>query len=263
MREDLFQRVLPQIFKDQNIGGFPGHIRGPDQQHRDNQIKSGTTVLFFHFVDGLMFAGDRKEVMGTYTIRSQDVVKIHQIGPFIAFAFAGLVSDGQFIQNKLEQINSGFQRAYGYPLSVKGQAQYIRNYLFQYCHYFDPRGMYLDVLLGGRNLLDDKYEAYEITGDGCLEQLEYAATGSGWSGATHVLDENRNALKKHSLSCDDASLLAVKAIFRAGQVDTGTSPLQVALPTVAVITKNGFQFVEESKIIEIRDFLLNMEKRNG
>ncbi len=262
MRNDLFQRALPQIFKDQDLGGLYGHIRGPDQPLRDNQRKSGTTVLFFHFVDGLMFAGDRKEVMGTYPIRSQDVVKIHQVGSFVAFAFAGLVSDGQFIQNKLEQANGGFKRAYGYPLSIKGQAQYICNYLFNYRHYFDPWGMSLDVLLGGRNL-DDKYEAYEISGDGCIEQLEYVATGSGWSGATYVLDESRNALKKHTLSLDDASLLAVKAIFKAGQIDAGTSPLQVALPTVATITKNGFQLVEENKIIEIRDFLLSMEKRNG
>ena len=260
MRKDIIERVLnPLLCRKDSI---PRQLSVSSQHPgADNSHNTGTTILFMRYKDGILFAGDRKVSYGGYGIKNQEMVKIYSISNWTGMAFAGTVSDGQYIKNILEQVSGGFTKNYGYPLSIRGQAQFVRNTLIDYKMYVNPCGFEADFLIAGKGL-SGEFEGYEVTGDGCLFECNYCVQGSGTPYAkTHLDDVDRMAkLKKGDMSLDDAVLTAVGAIFTAAKHDSGSSPIQVALPSVATINDQGFQFMEETKIQEFVDHLLRKGK---
>lgn len=246
MRKEIFDKIRPRSLP---FRSFENHS-ALSVRHENpalKQVHSGTTVLAFHYNEGILFVGDKKTSAG-YSIVDQDKTKIYQIAPYSCCAAAGLVSDIQMLVRDIEEVNYAFLGRYGQLLSMEGQANYLVNELRFFWQY---GSMPLEVLLilGGLDLAKDQFRLFDIGWDGFRRECsDYLATGSGKDFATAKLEENRRKILDRKLSKEEAIEIAVRAIFIAGKKDSGTSDIRVAFPDVALVTKDGFSFVEESII---------------
>lgn len=264
MRKELVERVLHSVIPRSR------HLEGLMSQHRlsaplkpgmENRVHSGTTILAFRYSEGIMFAADRKTSSGGLGIISQETIKLYKLSDRSAMGCAGWLGDIQFVVKILEEVNGGFSSQFGYPLSTLGQVSYLSNLLRNFRFYVLPWGLEVEAILGGYDLRGE-FEIYEIWSDGGRRKSEYLATGSGTDGALSVLRSSKNLINKRALTLEDSIDLAVRAIFRAGEVDSGTSDIRVAIPTIATITKEGFQTVDSGLIEKAVQSLLDKEERN-
>lgn len=223
-------------------------------------LESGTTVLAFHFDQGVVLAGDR-QTSGWFSIISQDSVKIHQIGNYCGFMFAGAVSDGQAVVKSLRRVEGDFVSKFGMPLSLDGLANCLTRFLrLHYNH-----GIFLEAwgIIAGLNLSPVGFKIYSVEPTGSQLASDFVATGSGGDRAENELEKFRGRIKARSLTVEEALELAVRAIYVAGKKDMGTSDIRLAIPLVATISTQGFQFVDLKKVKEVRDKLIEQERRDG
>jgi len=54
-------------------------------------------------------------------------------------------------------------------------------------------------------------------------------------------------------------MVAVKAIYRAGEEDNGTSDIRVATPSIVTITKSGVKFIKTESVKKIVNMVLEKE----
>lgn len=247
-REEILDRIAQSLVpRAQNdfLSNRRGHISAKKISTKRKVQDSGTTIIAFKFNEGIFFAADRRTLAG-HGIVSQSTIKIHQIAPYTAFGFAGLVSDGQDLLEYVEIINSGFLRNFKIPLTIKAQAENIAS-ICRDCHrYGVPYEN--EFVLGGFNFYGS-FELFEISFGGALNEVNRALIGSGSDKAVVKIGDERERIDKGDLNLAEAVLLSFKAIHIAGEYDAGTSPAAMALPTMATVTKEGFEFVDE-KIIE-------------
>lgn len=227
---------------------------------KDQLPHTGTTVLAFKYKNGILFAADRKTSGGYLSIFSLDTIKIEQVASHTAIGCAGLVADAQFVKEVLEETNSGFKGQYGFPLSVEGQANYIVNLCRNFRFYINPWSMGLDIqaVIGGMDFSGD-FEIFEISGEGSLYKKDFTVIGSGTDHAMGVLKDNRKNLIGRNLDLRESMMVAVKAIYRAGESDSGTSDVRVAIPNIAIVTKLGVKFIKTENVKKIVDRILEKE----
>ena len=227
---------------------------------KDRLPHTGTTVLAFKYKKGILFAADRKTSGGYLSIFSLDTIKIEQVAPHTAIGCAGLVADTQFVKEVLEETNGGFKGQYGFSLSTEGQANYVVNLCRNFRFYIDPWGMGLEVqiIIGGMDFRGD-FEIFEISGEGSLYKKDFVVIGSGTDHAMGVLKENRKNLIGRNLSLQESMMIAIKAIYRAGESDNGTSDIRVATPNIAVVTKLGVKLIKTETVKKIVDIILEKE----
>ncbi len=249
MKPEILSQALDTVISRPR---FTKVARAPDitrsQKDDSKQVKTGTTIIAFPFLGGIIFAADRKICGGYLTILSVDSIKIHEISPFTAIGGAGMVSDIQHVVSLMKELNGGFISKFGYPLSVEGQARYLANYMREFRYYVDPFGMEAHFVIGGLNLEHD-LAIFEVDGDGSLLQASsYAVVGSGTNGAIGVLREEKNNLTERKLNLEEGIDLAVKSISRAGERDNGTADIKIAEPLVAKVTPDGYEVIDPSVV---------------
>ena len=229
-------------------------------ENKDRLPHTGTTILVFKYKDGIMFAADRKTTGGYLSIFSLDTIKIEQVAPYAAIGCAGLVADAQFVKEILEETSNGFSSQYGFPLSIEGQANYVSKLCRNFRFYIDPWSMGLEIraVIGGRDF-SGEFEIYEISGEGSLFKSNFTVIGSGTDYALPVLKDYRKDLIKGRLDLQESMMIAVKAIYRAGESDNGTSDIRVATPNIAVITKSGFELIKTKTVQKIVAKVLEKE----
>lgn len=239
-------------------------VRGTVHSQRDSarRVRTGTTIIAFPFSEGLLFAADKKTSGGYLTILSVESIKIHEISPLAAIGGAGLVSDIQHVVDMMTELNHGFISKFEYPLSIKGQARYLANYLREFRYYVDPFGLEGQFVIGGLNL-DNDLAIFEVHEDGSLVQTKYAVIGSGTNGALGVLREEKKILTERKLDLEGSIDLAVKSISRAGERDNGTADIRVAEPTIAKITSQGYEAIDPAIVSRAVKNLLEKEAPNG
>ncbi|HEY4474623.1 MAG TPA: hypothetical protein VJC06_01730 [Candidatus Paceibacterota bacterium] len=262
---DLADKILDSVFPRPSpstrlsIRGR-GTTSARSDDTKDKLPHTGTTVLAFKYKNGIMFAADRKTSGGYFSIFSLEAIKIEQIAPRTVVGCAGLVADSQFIKEVLEETNSGFNSRYGFTLSVEGQVNYLVNLCRNFRFYVDPLSMGLEIqaVIGGMDFSGD-FEIFEISGEGSFYKKDFTVVGSGTDHAMGVLKENRKNLIGRSLNLRESMLVAVKAIYRAGEADSGTSDIRVATPNIAVITKSGVKFIKTENVKKVVDRVLEKE----
>lgn len=263
MKPEILARALDVIVPKPRV--FRNTGAGTVFSQRDNQkrMRTGTTIVAFPFSEGLIFAADRKTSGGYFSILSLETIKVHEVAPFTAIGGAGLVSDIQHVVDMMTQLNQGFIGKFEYPLSVKGQARYLANYLRDFRYYIDPFGLEAQILIGGLSL-EQEMAIFEVDVDGSLSRMNnFAVIGSGTNGALGVLREYKKKLESRKMTLNEGIDLAVKSISRAGERDNGTSDIRVADPFVAKVTVAGYEVVEPVRIAAAVKKLLNKESRNA
>lgn len=255
MRKEIFDLVRSRIVPLPNTVNHPMSMARHDLNLK--RVHSGTTVMALFYDKGILFAGDKKTSSG-FSIVDQDKVKLYQIASHSGCLAAGLVSDIQALVRNIEETNGAFVGKYGYPLSVEGQVNYIINevrYFWQYGY------MPLDIqfVLGGFDMFKNSFQIFEIAADGFKREcFDYAVIGSGTDYATSKLEENKKKLLNRNLSKEEATEVAVRAIYASGKKDLGTSDIRVACPDVAVIDREkGFHFLDSAVI---RNVVVNLIK---
>lgn len=247
MRRDIVRKAAESVIPPIEFG-----LTGPPGTKPTQGRQTKTTIVAFHFADGIMCAADRKTTGYGYHIISQESVKIYQVSAASLMLGCGYVGQIQLIRDKLEAQCESWQRAYELPLSIYAQAKFIAAWcrwlaLFTYDFQFG-------ALITGMDP-DGSFKLYEVAEDGSQIRFDhYQASGSGGYEAVVILD------KQYKPDMDEkaAQRLAVEAIFHAANRDSGSSPIQVALPTIATITKTGVKRMSDTQVLsEVAQVLMD------
>ncbi len=145
---------------------------------------------------------------------------------------------------------------------ILGQANYLSSVLRDFFFYIVPGGLMFQGLLGGYDVINKEFEIYQLWSDGGQRKVEFDVVGSGTDFAGSVLMEKKSAIEQRKLNLYGAIELSVKAILRAGQKDGGSSDIRLAIPTVAVVTEEGYREINPSVVRRVTEILIRKEGSN-
>lgn len=244
MRQDLVRRaaesVLPPLEVDRPKMTAPVV---PKKKHRRRKPESQTTVVAFPFENGrkIMCVADRKVSIG-YGIMSEEYQKIAQVSVNSLLLSCGSVGSSQELEARLKARCRSFFKSHGIPISIHGQARLLS----RWCNWY--RAVDYDFSFGGilvgSNVSGSMHIFALDDGGSYIEMGGHFADGSGGDGATIYLDE----VWRSDLEFDDALRIGITAIYRAAKRDSGSSPLSVAVPNVALAFHGGVMFVSEEVV---------------
>jgi proteasome beta subunit len=220
--------------------------QGPGSQGPQLELTHGTTVVAIRYADGVVLGGDRRATAGTQ-IASRRIEKVFRADRHSGVAIAGVAGPGtemvRLFQTQLEH----YEKIEGEPLSLEGKA----NQLSQMVRANFPaalQGLVVVPLFAGYDERrgNGRVFSFDPTG-GKYEETDFQANGSG---GVHA----RNWIKsqwREGLSADEATDLAVRALFAAADEDIATGGPDLVrriFPTVAVINRDGYRALTEDEV---------------
>jgi len=242
---DLLRRVAPHSVSGES--GTGGTVAPVDVTH-------GTTVLAIRYADGVVMAGDRRAVAGM-TIASRRIEKVFPADDLSGVAIAGAAGPAVDMVRLFQVQLEHYEKIEGEGLSLEGKA----NQLSQLVKANLPaalQGFVVVPLFAGYDERRDhgRVFSFDVTG-GKYEETDFSAHGSG---GVHA----RNWIKAswtESLTGDEATALALRALFAAADEDAATGGPDLVrriFPTVARIEATGFQALADEQIEQLADTLL-------
>ncbi|MDP9419763.1 MAG: proteasome subunit beta [Actinomycetota bacterium] len=212
------------------------------------EVTHGTTVVALRYADGVIMAGDRRATSGNL-ISHRTMEKVFPADRHSGVAIAGAAGPAvemvQLFQLQLEH----YEKIEGVELSLEGKANQlslmVRNNLPA-----AMQGLMVVPLFAGYDLRRrvGRLFQYDITG-GRYEESDFAATGSGRLHAGTVVKLGyRDGIER-----GEALDLAISALFQAADEDSATGGPDLVrgiYPTIATITAEGFDRIEEDEVAE-------------
>jgi proteasome beta subunit len=211
-------------------------------------VTHGTTVLAIRYADGVVMAGDRRATSGNL-ISHRTMEKVYPADRHSGVAIAGAAGPAMEMVKLFQLQLEHYEKVEGSELSLEGKA----NQLSQMVRSHLPaamQGMAVVPLFAGYDLRRQagRLFQYDVTG-GRYEEADFAATGSGSLHAGTVVKIGyRQGLRR-----EETLDLAIQALFQAADEDSATGGPDLVrgiYPTMATITGQGFEHVEESEIAE-------------
>ncbi len=203
----------------------------------EQKLKTGTTTVGMVCKECVVLSSDSKSTLG-WLVSGKEVQKIYQIDDRMALTISGGVGDAQALIRILKAEINIYKLTRNAPITVKAVATLLSNILSQsrwYPYMFMP-------ILGGVD--KDGYHIYSIDPVGGVEKDNFSSTGSGSPIAYGVLEDGY----KEGLSRDEGVRLAVRCIRSARERDIFSGAKKIR---VLVIDKDGVQWVDEAKILEL------------
>lgn len=212
----------------------------------DLPIPHGTTVIAAQCEHAVVLAGDRRATAG-YSIASRSIEKIFPADAHSGVAIAGAAGPAVEMVRLFQVQLEHYEKVEGETLSLEGKAnqlgQMIRSNLGA-----AMAGLAVVPIFAGYDLRRDvgRVFSYDITG-GRYEEANFTTTGSG---SIHA----RNWLKatwQPSLSSEALVALCIQALFAAADEDVATGGPDLVrgiFPTIAVITRDGYEQWDESRV---------------
>ncbi|MEV0718535.1 proteasome subunit beta [Asanoa sp. NPDC050611] len=201
-----------------------------------------TTIVAITAVGGVVMAGDRRATMGNL-IASRDIEKVHPADEYSLVGIAGTAGVGIELMRLFQVELEHYEKIEGAMLSLDGKANrlaaMIRGNLGAAL-----QGLAVVPLFAGFDLsAGDPARAgrifsYDVTGGPYEERAGYDAIGSGSIFANAALKKRFRA----GLSVEDATRLAVEALYDAADDDTATGGPDMArriFPVVMTATAEG------------------------
>ncbi len=220
----------------------------PEPGDRVVDVTHGTTVVALRYADGVVMAGDRRATSGNL-ISHRSMEKVFPADRHSGVAIAGAAGPAvemvQLFQLQLEH----YEKVEGVELSLEGKANQlslmVRNNLPAAL-----QGLMVVPLFAGYDLRRSvgRLFQYDITG-GRYEESDFAATGSGRLHAGTVVKLGY----RDGLGRAEALDLAISALFQAADEDSATGGPDMVrgiYPTMAVITAEGFERIDEAEVAE-------------
>ena len=216
-------------------------------------LPQGTTVLAFHFKDGVMVAGDRRATAGN-AIMYERCDKVIPIDDYSLMAIAGVPATAFEMARILSHNFEYYRRSQLQPLSTEGKIRALSKLLK------DNMGLALQGV-GAVSPIFASYDKkaakpyiyfYDILG-AQFEIQTHTATGSGSPVIRGILEYEDlwGTQKLAQRNLKDASKLAIRLLQTAGQFDSATGqarPEDKIYPVIASITDRGYQFMPEEEL---------------
>ena len=224
-------------------GGLAPALPGPV-----TDVIHATTVVALRYADGVIMAGDRRATSGNL-ISHRSMEKVFPADRHSGVAIAGAAGPAvemvELFQLQLEH----YEKVEGVELSLEGKANQlslmVRNNLPA-----AMQGLMVVPVFAGYDLRrrTGRLFQYDVTG-GRYEESDFATTGSGRLHAGTVVKLGYRA----GIERDDALDLAISALFQAADEDSATGGPDLVrgiYPTMATITAEGFERIDEAQVAE-------------
>jgi proteasome beta subunit len=216
-------------------------------------LTHGTTVLAFHFQEGVIVAGDRRATAGN-AIMHERCDKVIPIDDYSLMAIAGVPATAFEMARVLAHNFEYFRRSQLQPLSAEGKVRALSRLLkenvglaLQGVGMVSPIFALFDAQAG-------KAAIYFYDLMGAQFQIQtHTATGSGSPIIRGIL-EHENLWGKKPLagfSRREAATLAIRLLHTAALFDSATGqakPEDKIYPIIAVITAAGHEFMPETEM---------------
>lgn len=224
-------------------GGMPPTPTGPVAD-----VTHATTVVALRYAEGVIMAGDRRATSGNL-ISHRTMEKVFPADRHSGVAIAGAAGPAvemvQLFQLQLEH----YEKVEGVELSLEGKANQltlmVRNNLPA-----AMQGLVVVPIFAGYDLRRriGRLFQYDITG-GRYEESDFATTGSGRLHAGTVVKMGY----REGIERGQALDLAISALFQAADEDSATGGPDLVrgiYPTMAAITAEGFDRIDEAEVAE-------------
>ncbi len=209
-------------------------------------ITHGTTVVAIRYADGVVMAGDRRATSG-HLISHRTMEKVFPADRHSGVAIAGAAGPAMDMVKLFQLQLEHYEKVEGAELSLEGKANqlssFVRNNLPA-----AMQGLAVVPLFAGSDTRRQtgRLFQYDVTG-GRYEESNFASTGSGslHAGTVVKLGYRENLDREATLD------LAISALFNAADEDSATGGPDLVrgiYPTMATITAEGFQRVDESEV---------------
>jgi proteasome beta subunit len=211
-------------------------------------VTHGTTVVAVRYADGVVMAGDRRATSG-HLISHRTMEKVFPADQHSGVAIAGAAGPAMEMVKLFQLQLEHYEKVEGNALSLEGKA----NQLSQMVRSNLPaalQGLAVVPLFAGYDVRRQagRLFQYDVTG-GRYEEQDFAATGSGSLHAGTVVKLGF----RPGLSRDDSIDLAIRALFQAADEDSATGGPDMVrgiYPTIATITGEGFERVEDQEVAD-------------
>jgi proteasome beta subunit len=224
-------------------GGVPPAPVGqvPDVTH-------ATTVVALRYADGVIMAGDRRATSGNL-ISHRSMEKVFAADRHSGVAIAGAAGPAVEMVGLFQLQLEHYEKVEGVELSLEGKANQlslmVRNNLPA-----AMQGLVVVPVFAGYDLRrrTGRLFQYDVTG-GRYEESDFATTGSGRLHAGTVVKLGYRA----GIERGDALDLAISALFQAADEDSATGGPDLVrgiYPTMAAITAEGFERIEEAEVAQ-------------
>jgi len=225
------------------------------------EVPHGTTIVAIRYADGVVMAGDRRATEG-HSIASRDIDKVfpadRHSGVSIAGAAGPAVEMVRIFQTELEH----YEKVEGVALSLEGKANQLSGMIRRNLP-MAMQGLAVVPIYAGYDLRRQvgRIFKYDLTG-GRYEEGDFHATGSGGRDA-------RTTIKlgyRDGIDRAGAIQLAVESLYQAADEDAATGGPDVVrglYPTVATITAEGFERVEDTEVARLFGELLARKTSEG
>ncbi len=243
---DLLRRVAPHE--------LPGAGRAHDTGPSPLEIVHGTTVLAIRYADGVVMAGDRRATAGNF-IANRRMEKVFPADDFSGVAIAGAAGPAVEMVKLFQVQLEHYEKIEGELLSLEGKAnqlaQMVRSNLQA-----AMAGFVVVPLFAGYDSRRNtgRVFSYDVTG-GKYEEADYQTNGSGGIHARNWI----KAMWRDDLDRGDTVDLALRALFSAADEDAATGGPDIVrriFPTVAVISADGYEAVDDAAVAERAEALI-------
>ena len=225
------------------------------------EVPHGTTVVAIRYAGGVVMAGDRRATAG-FSIASRRIEKVFAADELSGVAIAGAAGPAVELVKLFQVQLEHYEKVQGDMLTLEGKA----NQLSQLVRANLPAAMQGFVVVPLFAGYDEQRQqgrvfSYDVTG-GRYEETDFQTQGSG---SVHA----RNWIKaawREDLSADEASRLAIRALFAAADEDVATGGPDLVrriFPTIARIDTNGYEALTTEAIEALAEAELGGAERGG
>jgi proteasome beta subunit len=251
---ELARQVRPSILPGAAIVGFDGGAGGLEVPH-------GTTVLAIRYAGGVVMAGDRRATAG-YSIASRRIEKVFPADELSGVAIAGAAGPAVEMVKLFQVQLEHYEKVQGEVLSLEGKANQLSQ-LVRANLGAAMQGFVVVPLFAGFDEARSigRVFSYDVTG-GRYEEADYQTQGSG---SVHARSWIKSTWRE-DMSADDASQLAIRALFAAADEDVATGGPDLVrriFPTIARIDTNGYQALDDDAVEALAQTELGGRERGG
>ncbi len=220
----------------------------PPPTNQPLAVAHGTTVVAIRYADGVVMAGDRRATSG-HLISHRLMEKVFPADRHSGVAIAGAAGPAMDMVKLFQLQLEHYEKVEGVSLSLEGKANQLSGMVRAHLP-AAMQGLVVVPLFAGYDLRrqQGRLFQYDVTG-GRYEETNFATTGSGSLHAGTVIKLGW----RDALSRTDATDLAISALFQAADEDSATGGPDLVrgiYPTIASITGDGFERVDESEVAE-------------
>ncbi len=224
-------------------------------------VTHGTTICALRYTDGVVMAGDRRATAGP-SIAHRAMEKVHAADRYSGVAIAGAAGFALEMVKVFQLELEHYEKLTGSVLSLEGKANMLATMVRSNLP-MAMQGLVVVPLFAGYDERRDvgRIYTFDATG-GRYEETDFSAEGSGGRDA-------RTTIKlgwTEGLGRADAIELAVQALYEAADEDSATGgpdAVRGIYPTVATITRQGYQDVGEGEVAERFSALIANKTERG